>query len=151
MKCWCKLCRKWVYESHFEQLKPHHGMRTRDGCGQGRDDIRYHPENPLVGDVWKVSGVLWLVDYKTSFHTGVTSEAGLSKAQKYTDGFRQWLRDAEAKLVSTFEEWPMSARWCDHRGWTPSGTDGPTAGWPQSSVDFLKFRVGALRKDGVEI
>lgn len=120
MKCWCRLCRAWVYESHFEIP----GQYRRDGCGQGRDDIRYHPGSPLCGDVWRLKdGRYAVVDYKDSFCTGFTFSDGEKVtgrgAQKYTDGVRQFLESEEAELLSTHEELPYPSG-VDHRGWTDS-------------------------------
>jgi hypothetical protein len=120
MKCWCRLCRAWVYEQHFEIP----GQYERKGCGQGRDDIRYHPGNPLCGDVWRLKdGRYAVVDYKDPFCTGFTFSDGekmTSRAsQKYTEGVRQFLEQQQAELVSTFEELAYR-KGIDHRGWTDS-------------------------------
>src|SRR5215475_4089521 len=111
MKCWCRLCRKWVYQEHFLHLKPGHGMQTYDGCGQGRDDIRYHPGHPLCGDVWRLkNGTYLVVDYHETFCTAVTISDGERvierKGCKYTASYRHLLEGQEAELISTFEELP---------------------------------------------
>lgn len=111
MKCWCRLCKTWVYEEHF--LLP---SGRREGCGQGRDDIRYHAERHLIGDVWQLrDGRYLLVDYVDSFCTGVTYSDGTSASCKYTATLSDMLRSNEAKLIQTFEE--QSPSWADERGW----------------------------------
>lgn len=118
MKCWCRLCREWVHEQHFETT----GRYERDGCGQGRKDIRHHPDNPLCGDVWRLGdGCYVVVDYKDPFYTGLTLSDGDKVLGRsgfgYTDGVRRLLEGERAELVSTFEEIPYH-RGVDHRGWT---------------------------------
>lgn len=134
MKCWCRLCRKWFNEKHFRQLKPGHGMRTYDACGQGRDDIRYHPGRSLCGDVWKMpDGRYMLVDYVDVFQTGITFSDGERRGYKYTATLEEMLRREEAELVSTFEDRHFPC--ADSRGWTPS--DAKPSDW--SKEDSLKF------------
>ena len=145
MKFWCRLCRAWVYEEHFEVPGQYH----RNGCGQGRDDIRYHPGNPLCGDVWRLKdGRYAVVDYKNPFYTGFTFSDGekvTSRAsQKYTDGVRQFLEQQRAVLLSTFEELAYPAG-VDHRGWTDSKYEPDAADRDGSrSVAFLKTVLKAM-------
>jgi hypothetical protein len=112
MKYWCRLCRSWVYEEHFLL-----STGKRDGCGQGRSDIRYHPENPLSGDLWLLAdGRYLLVDYVNPFCTGFTFSDGERASYNYTIGFCRFLNRCEAILISTWEERPYP--YCNERGWT---------------------------------
>lgn len=55
---WCRLCRTWVDEDHFKL--PDGSLL---GCGQGRMDIRYHPIQPRMGDIWLVDQCPMVVDF----------------------------------------------------------------------------------------
>ena len=137
MMGWCRLCRIWTHEEHF--LQP---TGRREGCGQGRNDIRYHPSNPLCGDVWKLrDGRYMLVDYKDSFCTGVTFSNGERAGMKYTEGFLRYLETEQAELINTWEEWPL--RQCGHRGWTRE-TDKMT------TEDSLAFLNNLLKQKGLQ-
>ena len=139
MHYWCRLCRKWVYESHFEIP----GQYARNGCGQGRDDIRYHPGNPRCGDVWRLKdGRYAVVDYKDPFVTGFTFSDGEKVTsrggQKYTEGVRQFLEQQQAVLLSAFEELPYPVG-VDHQGWTDSKYKPDAADRDGSrSMEFLR-------------
>lgn len=131
-KSWCRLCRIWCDPYHF--LLP---GGSWGGCGQAREDIRYHPQHPLAGDVWRLKdGRAFVVDYKDSFQTGITFEDGRRQACGYTRTFELFVQDGQ--LISTFEERPYPA--CDERGWTRS-TDSCTG---EESVAFLKEVLACL-------
>lgn len=137
MNCWCKLCRKWVYEEHFDV------QYLRKGCGQGRDDIRYHPGSPRCGDVWRLNdGRYVVVDYVDGLCNGVTFSDGekvLARgSHKYTEGVRVFLERHQAELISAYEDraYPCGV---DDRGWTDSKYKPDTADRDGSrSVGFLK-------------
>jgi len=138
MNCWCRLCRKWVYEEHFRDPK----TGRRDHCGQGRDDIRFHPGRALCGDVWKMrDGRHMLIDFVDSFATGVTFSDGEQRGCKYTGTIEDMLRREEAELVSTFEERHFPA--ADARGWTPAGAK--ATDWSkEESVRFIQYVLDSV-------
>lgn len=148
--CWCRLCRKWVYEQHFEVP----GQYERNGCGQGRDDIRYHPDHPLCGDLWKLKdGRYMLTDYVDSFCTGFTFSDGIKVlgrgSLKYTAGVRDFLEKNQAELISTFEELPYP-KGVDYRGWTDSKYKGDKADMNgERSLAFIKavLKIDAAKKE----
>ena len=47
MLSWCRTCRRWVGDGHFELPD-----QSPLGCGQAHADVRYHPLHPRCGDVW---------------------------------------------------------------------------------------------------
>lgn len=126
MHSWCRLCREWVYESHF--LLPD---GTQDGCGQGRRDIRYHPENPLCGDVWRLhDGQVLVVDYIDSLTIGFTFQNGKRHGINYRYTFKSLVR--RGQLISSFEEIPFDE--CDNEGWSRLSDKGEV----RTSIEFLK-------------
>ncbi len=150
MVCWCRQCRKWVYQEHFLQLKQGWGIKTYDACGQGRDDIRYHPGNPLCGDTWRLkNGTYLVVDYHETFCTGITISDGEKVIERkscgYTCTYQTMLENEQAELISTFEELPYP-KGVDHRGWNDPKYVPDTADRDgKRSVAFLKtvLRIAA--------
>jgi hypothetical protein len=127
---WCRVCRNWFDQYHFQT------SGGWNGCGNAKENehIRYHPESPLCGDIWRLREERYLVvDYVDSFQVGVTFSDGTQGGVKYRDSFRQHVMGG--KLISTWEEWPF--RYCDHRGWTRQ-TDYCTK---EQSLQFLNRRL----------
>lgn len=100
--------------------------------------------NPLCGDVWQFEdGQAFVVDYKDPFTTGMTFLDGSRRGCGYTEHFAAWVKRQKGKLISSFEQRPLSWN-CDERGWSKNFKEKVPTG--DQSVSFLKLVLGAEEK-----
>lgn len=98
---WCRLCRRWVLDAHFETAG------TQLGCGQGAVDVRYHPSMPRHGDVWRTGPDLFMVLDNVSPNVkfiGATYSTGHTASFENSSVLAKYLRSVNAELVNAAEE-----------------------------------------------
>lgn len=123
---WCRICRKWVEEDHFKL--PDGSLL---GCGQGRCDIRYHPIQPRMGDIWSEGGTKFIVDYVNEKMIHISTYPGKAEIELPTIGaFAQLvmgrlvifdLGGSPFRLAHVYEDHQFPG--ADEEGWANKGTE----------------------------